>query len=245
MKRCFSRNRNDFGIIPGKPLAYWASKPMLAAYSKGKVLSEISDLKHGMTTGKNETCLKEWWEVNIDLICFSAKSQAEFETSRKTYVPYNKGGPSCFWYGNMDYVLGYNQKYNDYMDSLGGHRHDNPTFYYKPSVTWSLINTNKFGARYRPNGSIFDVSGMSLYPKNDEDFMYVLSLMCSKLASSYMALLNPTVNSQVGDVARIPCIINNDVRTKITVHAQNNVHEAKNDWDSFETSWDFKKHPLV
>ena len=238
-------NTDNFSKIPGAPLAYWVSESILNAYNALPQMCQFGDLKHGMTTGKNDVCLKYWYEINRHLFLPDAHSQIEFEKSGCVYVPYNKGGPYQKWYGNLDYVLGYSLKYNEYMDTLTGHRHDNPQYYYKKSITWSLTNSSFFGARLRPAGSIFDVNGMSMFVFNDSQYNYLLALMCSKVSSLFMKINNPTLASQVGDVSRIPVQYHLGSRDTVSILADICVQETKVDWDSFEISWDFKKHPMI
>ena len=131
------------------------------------------------------------------------------------------------------------------MDSLGGHRHDNQSYYFKEAITWSLTNSSYFGARFRPAGSIFDVNGMSMFVSKQFDLHYLLGFMCSKISSSFMKINNPTLASQVGDVSRLPIIYSEDKLSKVSVLVNECIDYAKTDWDSYETSWDFKRHPLI
>ena len=131
------------------------------------------------------------------------------------------------------------------MDSLGGHRHDNPSCYFKKAVTWSLTNSSYFGARMRPVGSIFDVNGMSMFVSDEHKYYYILGLMCSKISSTFMRINNPTLASQVGDVSRIPVIYSEKVSAAIDSRVKHCIQYTKEDWDSYETSWDFQLHPLV
>lgn len=241
----YTANQDDFAKIPGEPVAYWVSETFFFIYKSFPQMREVGDLKHGMTTGNNDRCLRLWFEIKKDFFISDAKSTREFTDRNGVYIPYNKGGSFRKWYGNMDYVLGYDQKYNNYMDTLGGHRHDNPSFYCKKAVTWSLTNSGSFGARGRPCGSIFDVNGMSLFVHDDALYNYLLGLLCSKISSECMRINNPTLASQVGDVARIPVKIELDKKEIIDNCVEDNIRLEKEDWDSFETSWDFKAHPLV
>ena len=241
----FLSQQDDFSKIPGNPVAYWVSETFFSMYKELPQMSEFGNLKHGMTTGNNDRCLKMWFEVIKEHFIPDAMSIDEFESCGGVYIPYNKGGAFRKWYGNMDYVLGYNQKYNDYMDTLGGHRHDNPGFYCKKAITWSLTNSSSFGARKRPCGSIFDVNGMSLFVHDDSLYNYLLGLLCSKVSSECMRINNPTLASQVGDVARIPVKIALNEKELIDNYVEENISQEKEDWDAFETSWDFTTHPLV
>ena len=236
---------DNFSKIPGSPVAYWVSDRIFTLYSDLKKMSDFGDLKHGMTTGDNNTCLKMWYEIDRTLLIVSAQKYEEFLTSGCRYVPYNKGGSFKKWYGNLDYVLGYDKSYNEYMDSLGGHRHDNQPYYFKKAITWSLTNSSYFGARMRPSGSIFDVNGMSLFVHDDRQYFYLLGLMCSKISSEFMRINNPTLASQVGDVSRIPVNFESQCIENVNANVEPSIFTTKLDWDSYETSWDFKRNPLV
>ena len=131
------------------------------------------------------------------------------------------------------------------MDYLGGHRHDNQSYYFRKAITWSLTNSSYFGARMRPSGSIFDVNGMSLFVYDDRQYFYLLGLMCSKISSEFMRINNPTLASQVGDVSRIPVDFENHLVEDINSYVKPCIYATKIDWDSYETSWDFKRNPLV
>ena len=238
-------NQSNFYKIPGSPVAYWVSEQVFNLYSTLPKMNSFGELKHGMSTGDNNNCLRYWYEIKRKDLIVNAKTLDEFTTSGCIYIPYNKGGSYRKWYGNLDYVIGYNKKYNDYMDSLGGHRHDNQSYYFKEAITWSLTNSSYFGARFRPAGSIFDVNGMSMFVSKQFDLHYLLGFMCSKISSSFMKINNPTLASQVGDVSRLPIIYSEDKLSKVSVLVNECIDYAKTDWDSFETSWDFKKHPLI
>ena len=241
----YAAEQSNFSKIPGSPVAYWVSDRIFTLYSDLKKMSDFGDLKHGMTTGDNNTCLKMWYEIDRTLLIVSAQKYEEFLTSGCRYVPYNKGGSFKKWYGNLDYVLGYDKSYNEYMDSLGGHRHDNQPYYFKKAITWSLTNSSYFGARMRPSGSIFDVNGMSLFVHDDRQYFYLLGLMCSKISSEFMKINNPTLASQVGDVSRIPVNLESQCIEDVNANVESSIFATKLDWDSYETSWDFKRNPLV
>ena len=244
-ERWKTAKQSDFSKIPGSPVAYWVSEKIFNLYAQSEKMVDYGQLKHGMTTGDNNRCLHYWHEIAQSLLITSSKSIDEFKKSGCIYVPYNKGGPYKKWYGNLDYVLGYNQKYNDYMDSLSGHRHDNPSFYFKRAITWSLTNSSYFGARIRPVGSIFDVNGMSMFVSDNHKYNYLLGLMCSKISSTFMRINNPTLASQVGDVSKIPVIYDEKTNIEVSSIVQSCIKSTKTDWDSYETSWDFQRHPLV
>ena len=244
-KNLYISSSENFSKIPGSPIAYWVSEKILLLYCNQKKIKNYGELKHGMTTGNNDRCLRYWYEIDTCKFIHSAKNLDEFINSNCVYVPYNKGGAYKKWYGNLDYILGYNKKYNDYMDTLGGHRHDNQKFYFKKAITWSLTNSSYFGARMRPTGSIFDVNGMSMFVTDEKKYNYILGLLCSKISTKFMLINNPTLASQVGDVSKIPVCYEENKKTRIDLYVDKCVKYTQSDWDSYEISWDFKVHPLV
>ena len=242
--RFSSIKQTNFEMIPGWPVGYWLSEGFIHVFNSQQA-RDYGDLKHGMSTGKNDVCINLWFEINNVLFAKNVSSKEEFDASNKVYVPYNKGGSQRAWYGNLDYVIGYDQSHNDYMDTLSGHRHDNPNYYFRQCITWSLTSTDRFVSRFRPKGSIFDVNGMSMYMKDDELLQYVLGLFCSKVSNTFMRLFNPTLANQAGDVSKIPVIYDTNREKLIKVCSTNNIDISKLDWDSHETSWDFEANPLV
>ena len=123
-------------------------------------------------------------------------------------------------------------------------RPQNRTYYLKPCITWSDITSAQFSGRYCEGGFLFDVKGSSGFPKNNE-LLYVLGFLNSKISQKCIKILNPTITTQVGDMARIPVYFDEEKRGKIELLVNNSVNSVRTDWDAFETSWDFKKHPLL
>ncbi len=188
-----------------------------------------------------------WYEIEDNKTYFTAHSHEEAIESRKKWFPYNKGGEFRKWYGNNDYVVnwendGYEIKH--FVDRNGKQRSviRNPNYMFKQCVSWSLI-TDTSSFRYKPNGYVFDVAGMSIF--SDNNILYLLSLLNTKPVYEFLKILAPTKNAQCGDIARIPVIIDESKRPRIEELAKENIEISRADWDSFETSWDFKRHPLV
>lgn len=243
----YTANQNDFYKIPNSPIAYWASQNLFKDFKKGTPLGQLVDAKQGLATADNKRFLRQWFEVQIDNISFSSHSIEESVKSKKKWFPYNKGGAYRKWYGNYDYVVnwqnnGYDIKH--FMWSNGKQRSvvRNPEFYFRPSITWSLITSSLFSMRYRLSGSIHDVSGMSLFYK-DQDLKIIMGLMNTKVGQYLLSMLNPTINFQIGNIVLIPFLITNYNDSEKIV--QCNIKLSKQDWDAFETSWDFKRSPLL
>ena len=238
----YTSEQTDFSKIPGSPIAYWVSAKILKAFEGGDLIGETADVKIGMGTGKNEAFVREWWEVFYCKIDFSLKSVDDLETSTGRYFPYNKGGEFRLWFGNLQEVLWFDIEGRRYMDTMSGHRENGAhDFYCKEGLTWSFISSSKFGIRYLPTGCFFDVAGSTLFSRNDN--VYTLGFLASCVCFEILKILNPTLNYQAGNIKNLPLKI--DRKQEVNCQVNQNIQISKRDWDSCETSWDFKRHPLV
>ena len=233
--------------IPGSPIAYWISSKTRDSFLSEESIGTVAPPKQGLATADNERFLRLWHEVDIQKIGFGISSCDEAKTSGKKFFPYNKGGAFRRWYGNRDYVVNWeNDGYEikNFKDDKGKvrSRPQNLQYYFKPAITWSDVTSGSFSGRYAEQGFMFDIKGSSGFP-DTELLPYVLGLLNSKVAQAFIKILNPTMTTQVGDMTRIP-VIKADV-DEITLLSKECIDEAKADWDSFETSWDFKIHPLI
>ena len=238
----FESSQSNFSKIPGSPVAYWASEQILNDFTDGKFIGDDANVKIGMGTGKNDIFLREWWEVFYSKIDFSLTKINDLEKSNGRYFPYNKGGDFRRWYGNLQEVLWFDKAGRKYMNTMSGHRenggHD---FYCKEGLTWSFISSSKFGIRYMPTGCFFDVAGSTLFSKTDNK--YTLGFLASKVCFTILQLLNPTLNYQAGNIKSLPLIYKNV--SVVDALVDDCIRMSKSDWDTFENSWDFLKHPLL
>ncbi len=242
--RCYIQKSNNFHSIPGSPIAYWASDSIRKVFTRAIPLGEIARPRHGMSTGRNTVFLRRWQEVELCNVAFGAPNLESFERSKVRWVPYNKGGSFRKWYGNDQHLIAYDSYSREQMGSYPGHRHDNRKYYFLPGITWSFISSSRFGARYTSRGFIFDVAGSSLFPEK-EDLLYLMGFLCSNLSHTLLKHLNPTLNFQVGNIASLPIIAGKKHLGTINSIVHDCVSISKNDWDAFEESWDFQKHPLL
>lgn len=238
----YESSQSNFSQIPGSPVAYWASVPILKDFTDGKLIGDDANVKIGMGTGKNDIFLRKWWEIFYSKIDFSLTNINDLNKSNGRYFPYNKGGDFRLWYGNLQEVLWFDKAGRKYMNTMSGHRenggHD---FYCKEGLTWSFISSSKFGIRYMPTGCFFDVAGSTLFSMTDNK--YTLGFLASKVCFTILQLLNPTLNYQAGNIKSLP-IIYRDVKT-VDALVDDCIKTSKSDWDSFETSWDFQVHPFI
>ena len=245
----YHKNAKDFLSIPGSPIAYWISESFSDIFEKGTSLGKIAQVKQGLATSNNNRFLREWYEVNINKTLLTSSSVEESKNSDVKWFPYNKGGEFRKWYGNNDYVVNWEDdgyEIKNVKDENGKlrSRPQNTDYYFNKSITWSLISSSNIAFRSKPFGHIFDVAGMGCFPK-DEDYYYLLGFNNTKIVRHIMKFIAPTLNFQVGDIAKIPIIFNDKYKEKINSLVEENISESKEDWDSFEASWDFITHPLI
>lgn len=245
----YETDQTNFSKIPGSPIAYWVSQNVVNVFLKGKRLGDISKPRQGMATTNNNRFLRLWHEVSYNNIGFGLESIEETVCEKK-WFPYNKGGDFRKWYGNNDYIVNFKNKGEEvrsYIDATSAvnskGRVINREHYFHECISWSLISSSNIAFRYKPNGFIFDVAGMSCFASH-ELLLYLLGLNNTLVVRKLLSTLAPTINFQAGDIANIPVIQDGDT-DKIYEVTQENIFISKTDWDSYETSWDFKRNPLV
>lgn len=260
--------KSDLYKIPGCPIAYSVSNKVRQIFQEGTHLKEIAEPRQGLATTANARFLRRWYEISYHNIGFGFNNKNEAILSQNKWFPYNKGGEFRKWFGNNDFIVNYKndgeeiktevkEKYREtsYAQGFSDERWDklievwvvkNQQFYFLPSVTWSFVSSSFFGVRKSDKGYIFDVGGSSLFPGDDNLDLYT-GFLCSKVVFEMMKTLNPTLNFQVGNVGTLPVI--KEVFPKIKKEVDSVVEEAvqiaRQDWDSFETSWDFKIFPML
>jgi hypothetical protein len=238
-----------FDDIPGSPIAYWSSINVRKAFKELDKLGNIATPRVGLQTGDNNKFLRLWHEVKNCDIGFNCVSRNDSKVSGKKWFPYNKGGAFRKWYGNQEYVVNWYDDGNEirnFKDNNGRlkSRPQNMEYYFKEGLTWSFISSSYFGIRYTPKGFLFDVGGSSLFP--DEDINIFLSYLASRVAPYFISFINPTLNFQVGNVASLPLpVLNKELKYRINKIVKENIDISKFDWDSFEISWKFNKHPFI
>ena len=245
----YRRNAKTFTQIPGTPIAYWASDALVESFSSSKSLSDIGQPRVGLQTGENVRFVREWWEVSRCRSSYCCESIADSVSSGCKWFPYNKGGDFRKWYGNNECVVDWENdgaEIRSYKDVSGKllSRPQNIDHYFKPSITWSKISSGSIAFRFKPAGHIFDVAGTSIFA-DDSSLMYLQGLCNSSVIMFVASLLSPTLNFEVGQIATYPVIESESREPQAVGLVDSNRSISKSDWDSFETSWDFKRHPLV
>lgn len=242
---CYVSKQENFSKIPGSPIAYWISKNMLNVFVNGKQMNNFGIPRTGIMTGDNKRFLRLWWEVEKEKSALYCNTSDEAVNSKKRWFPYNKGGDYRRWYGNNDYLINwYNSGEEVFGQSKAEKRNsqDYPDEYkFKHAISWSLV-TSSIPAFRKKEHNLSDIAGPSFFC-DDKYFNYLLGFCNSKNATSILNMLNPTINFQGGNIAQLPIIIGD--KDKVETIVDGNIAISNNDWDSFETSWDFKIHPLV
>lgn len=245
----YETSSTNYRDIEGSPIAFWASPRIREAFKTCKKIAEIAPPKQGLATANNERFLKLWSEVNLYKIGFGCENCKDALSGGKKWFPYNKGGAFRRWYGNREYVVNWENdgfEIKNFRDENGKvrSRPQNTSYYFKPAITWSDITSASFSGRYSESGFMFDVKGSSGFPPLNL-LPYVLGFLNSFVSQKCIKILNPTITTQVGDMSRIPLIVAPEYQVKVTSYVNENISLSKKDWDSFETSWDFVKHPLI
>lgn len=241
----------NFERVPSKIVAYWASNKIFDNFSNNILLGEFAKPRQGVKTLDNERFLKMWFEVNNSKIKYNIKSIEESIVSQGKWFPYNKGGTYRKWYGNNEYVVNWEnngeemkqfaiQKYNSVTRTI-----TNIPFFFKDGLTWSAISSGSLSMRSFDNGFIFDSKGSSMFFDNNNDKIYILGLLNSKVADEFLKILSPTLDFNVGPISNIPIIKNESKIQDIKEIVENSISVSVEEWNKFESSWDFKIHPLL
>lgn len=239
-------DNNDFRSIKGVPIAYWISNKVRRIFNKNKVINDFAKCKSGIMTGNDKLFLKLWYEVSIDDIGFGLNNYDDMIKYNYKWYPLNKGGEYRKWYGNNEYIIFMSNGGQLIKQKSLNYRLRDSKYYFLPCITWSRISTGRIGFRKSFKGFLFGDAGPSVFIKEDQ-IDYFLGFLCSKIPNILMNILNPTFNFQVQDIESIPIIkLDNESALELIANlAKRNVQISRNDWDSFETSWDFKMHPLL
>ena len=246
-KQCgyfFETYEDNFKKIAGNPIAYWPSDQTYDLFYKASNLSDYGDAKVGLQTGNTDRFLRLWYEISVDnsnIIAGDGKSK---------WIKICKGGSYRKWYGNYDYVVNWDndgEEIKNYRDSNGKlmSRPQNTNYYFREGLTWNLITSGNFSARYFSNNMIFDVSANAFFAKNKDHMYYILSVLNSKICNIISKILNPTVNFSAGVASKIPVVISDDCFDDISSLTKHNIAISTIDYNSYETSWDFTVNPLI
>lgn len=225
----YRADATTFHDIPGSPIAYWASDNSLKLFSHGS-LYDVTISPSQNVTGNNDKFLRQFWEL-ASTVLFNR------------WIPYAKGGPYRKWYGNITFFVDWSEQARKQYQNGHGSQIIKKEYWYREGVTWGLISTDRPSFRLLPQGATFDKAGSSIFFSSREEELYVLGLLNSCLYIHIAKMFNPTVSLQVRDVRNLPLIYSN-AKTVLNL-VDSSLSISKSDWDSQETSWDFKRNPLV
>lgn len=225
----YEREASRFVAVPDCGIAFWTSDRFIRNYSAPR-LDEVMDIRQGMATGDNARYLRDIRSVPLEEIDFTARSLEEFIAGGKKYALYSKGGEYRKWYGNIDYVIRFDEEARRELMARGN-RMPSRAYYFRKGITWTLVSSKgHFGARIVDN-SVFDVGGSCGFCKDERDIYVILAFLTSKVAEYYLNALNPTVNCQVGDVKNLPYIaLKGAERELVDRLARENTEIAERDW---------------
>ena len=217
-------SQNKFNAIPGHPISYWVSENMTATFSN--LIGDNHAVIAGISTGDNSRFLKLWTEINY----------SGFGTKWSSIA---KGGNFRRWYGNLEYLINYTDTSIIKMERLAGFRHDGSKYYYEPMISWSKITSGKISVRKYEN-TVFDSSSPAIIPYENQ----LLGFLNTIVASQIIGIINPTLNSPPGYISKIP---NPKQENNVEINriVEDCIRLTKKDWNSYELSWDLRKHPLV
>ena len=246
-KNAYLINQRDFFSVVGQPFVYWMTNNERNIFKENKTIREYGDIKQGMATSDNRRFLRFWTEVDINKIGFNIKNNEEAINSGKKWFPYNKGGNYRKWYGNNELVVNWESNGKELKEFTAklpqgtNVRIKSQEYYFKPGITWSLFGFENFGVRYKEQGYIFDISGSSMFFKNLDMAKIILTFLASKVAFHFLTYLAPTVNFQIKNVGDLPFIFPYKYKNELICLANENIKIVKEDWDFYETSWNFKR----
>ena len=250
-ENCYTAVQDNFTKIPGSPVAYWVSDKALQNYKIGKLMGEIAAPCAGLATGDNNIFQRIWYEVSYDNIGFGVKDCSETLNRKEKWYPCNSGGEYRKWSTDDIMIVNWKndgEEIRNFRNKSGkiASRPQNTQRYFKRGLTWNKLSTVHFAVKYKKEGYIFDDTSRSAFPQEGIELFYLVGVLCSCISSHYLEALNPTMSFTNGDIIRIPvCFCNDGKRECINEIVENNVIISKSDWDSFELSWNYKKHPLV
>lgn len=239
----YEHSADIFSKIPGKPVAYWASERSILVY-KNTNMDFIAQPRHGLATSDNNRFLKLWYEIDFNMGSLIVRCDKS-----KKWFPMSKGGGFRRWYGNLDWVINYEddgKEIKDFAISIykcSSRTIQNTQFYFQDGLTWSALTSGSFSVRWQEKGALFGSGGYCAFVEDNLKF-FVLALLNSKVTDAFIQFVSPTLNYEVGHIKTIPVVLT-EKNAAITELSLSSILCSRNDWDSYETSWDFKHYPLV
>ena len=249
----YRRDADTFKQIPGTPIAYWASDALVESFTKGKRLDAIATPRQGLATSDNGRFLRKWWEVVPSNTSRDCSGRSEAKQSGSRWFPIIRGGSYRKWWGDYDEVVNWFDDGREMKEAiLAKYTYlstpdfviKNQSDYFKPAVSWSKISSSLASFRFVPRGMLFEVAGACLFAEPNE-LRYIQAFCNCSIAEIDLAFMSPTLNFEVGQIGQLPIIQDEDAEPTVCSLVEDSRSISKADCDSFETSWDFKRNPLV
>ena len=245
-ERAFLEQKNSyvifqryFELLPGNPIVYWLSDGFYEAFINNNCIGKYVDKKAGVVTGNDSYFLRLWFEPDFRDISLTGRSKNEYGK----YHIMSKGGSARRYYGNYDFVIKLVDLYNPSKTNVSVRRGDQD-YYFKKAIGWSQVGNAQKTFRTISN-SVCGTATPTIYIKDDNLFNYILGFLNCKIAFEYLTAYNPTINLLTTDICNLPLIIDENAISTISDVVDNSIESYRMEWNAFETSWDFKRHPLV
>ena len=242
----YETKQSVFDLIPGRPIVYWASRQMLAAFEHGVPLGEVTNPRAGLCTGNNSLFVREWFEVSANRSYFKASGRSDAIASAAKWFPYNKGGEFRRWWGNQNLVVNWLDDGADYYQYIESHpgcgtRVQGTDCYFRPCVSWSNVSSGEPSFRLYEASSIFSHVGQAVFPA-DSHRLKVLSYANSRVVTTVLEAIAPGTHFEVGQVKNLPWI---EPESFDSAGVERLIYIFRSDWDARETSWDFARPPYL
>ena len=238
-KNVYTIKQDNFNLLPGKPIVYWLQDSYFSALEKKSFIRLFVEKKAGVVTGNDNYFVKVWYEPAFYDISFTGAKHLEYSK----YHIMSKGGSACRFYGNYEYVIRIKDLWDERKTNTSVRRGDS-SFYFKKAIGWSQVGNAQKTFRYIEN-SICGTATPTIYLKDERFFNYILGFLNTKIAFEYLNAYNPTINLLTTDICNLPLIMDDSALIIVDRLINLSIYISKSDWDSYETSWDFKYHPLI
>ncbi|MDN7061144.1 BREX-1 system adenine-specific DNA-methyltransferase PglX [Lactiplantibacillus plantarum] len=228
----YRTNQANFKKIPGSPIAYWATKKVFKSFERS-TLDEHFKGKEGLGTGNNRVFLKYWFELILP---------------NEGWYPYQKGGAYRKWYGNNNYYVDWRNDGRN-MKAMPKSNIRNLPFQYSIGITWSAISSGKPSFRYTQTKYFFDSKGPMMFHVHEESYFFAIGYLNSKVTEYFLTFLSPTLDYRLGQIQKLP-FIDEEVVSRIELQriltlVSQTLDTSKKEWNQYEESIDFYKHPLL
>lgn len=228
---------SNFKYVPGSPFAYWVSDALLKVFEKSSDVYSIATPKQGMSTCDVNRFVKLWFEVAVN------RTNILQDENHAHWVKYNKGGEYRKWYGNQEYVVYWGENGAELRKNKAALR--NQDSYFDDFIAWTKLSSSSTAFRNFDSNFLFDGAGGSLFLKDKNNKLYLLGYLNTKVVAEILKVISPTLNYNESHIGEIPIIIDEQIYDQVNQLAKSCIDISRNDWDFYETSWDFKKHPLI